>query len=209
MTEGKKAGKNIIVLTPAEYKKVGADMIISYSTFKSPFGTCLVASTDKGVCNILFGANVAADIADLQSRWPLSKIVKKHQPIHAEVEKYFQDLSLAAAKKDAKAKAKGKTKAHNKPSLTILMHLKGTDFQTKVWKVLLTIPSAKTSTYGDIAKKLGDAKLSRAVGGAIGANPIGYIIPCHRVLKSDGGISGFHWGIDKKKAMLAFEAEAK
>ncbi len=193
MIQGKTSGRKITVTNSSEYKKVGADMVIAYSTFKSPFGTCLVASTDKGVCNILFGASIAADIADLQSRWPLSKLMKKHQPIHAEVEAYFKDLAAGS-----------KTRRNAFP-----MHLKGTDFQIRVWKALLTIPGAKTSTYGDIAKKLGDPKLSRAVGGAIGSNPVGYIIPCHRVLKSDGGISGFHWGVEKKKSMLAFEAEAK
>lgn len=175
-------------MTPEEYYAKSTDLVISYSTFRTQFGSCLVASTDKGVCNVLFANTNADAIAELKSRWLLSKIVKKHEPSHAEVERIFENGST-----DTK----------------INVHLKGTDFQIRVWKALLTIPKSSTSTYGEIAKQLGDPKSSRAVGTAIGNNPIGYIIPCHRVLTTTGKIGGYRWGVERKKAMLGFEPSSQ
>jgi AraC family transcriptional regulator of adaptative response/methylated-DNA-[protein]-cysteine methyltransferase len=179
---------SIKMMTPEEYRKVGADMVVSYSVFRTQFGLCLVASTDRGICNVLFADKVTDAIADLKSRWPLSKIVKKHDSMHEEIQRYFEKKSV------------GKK---------IKLHLKGTDFQVKVWKELLSIPSTSSSTYGEIARRLGDPKSSRAVGTAIGNNPIGYVIPCHRVLTSTGKIGGYRWGIERKKKMLGFEAMRK
>ena len=114
------------MVTPEEYRKVGSDMVIAYSTLDTQFGLCLVASTDKGVCNVLFANTNADAIAELKSRWLLSKIVKKHEQSHAEVERIFENGST-----DTK----------------INVHLKGTDFQIRVWKALLTIPDNATFKY--------------------------------------------------------------
>lgn len=163
-------------------------MKILYLTFKSKFGICLIASTDKGICNILFANSAKEALLDLKSRWPNSKITRKSLPEHSTVQKLILNH-----------------KTNNISKIKLDLH--GTDFQKKVWKALLDISTGKTSTYGAIAKKLGDKNLSRAVGTAIGSNPIGYIIPCHRVLKSDGKMSGYRWGIERKVAMLDLEAK--
>lgn len=157
---------------------------IAYSTFKTKFGLCLVASTSQGICNILFADSKKELLADLSSRWANVEFIENKIPAHTAVEKYFKDFKQM-------------------PKLKLHMH--GTDFQIKVWEALLTIQSGKVSTYGDIAEKMGNRKMSRAVGAAIGDNPIGYIVPCHRVLKSTGEISGYRWGVERKRAMLSFE----
>ncbi len=161
-------------------------MNIDYSIFKTQFGLCLVASTKQGICNILFADSKKELLADLKSRWPEATFVEKNETSHKQVEACF----------------KGGTS-----NSKIKLRLQGTDFELKVWEVLLTIPRGKTSTYGEIAKKIGKEKSSRIVGRAIGGNPIGYLIPCHRVLKSNGDIGGYRWGIERKKKMLAFEAQ--
>lgn len=169
--------------------------MISYSAFKTRFGSCLVASTDAGVCNVLFADKAGQAINELQSRWPKAKIVKKIQPIHEKTKEYLEGVFST--------KAPGAVFPKDIP-----LDLRGTDFQKRVWKQLMRIPASRTSTYGEIAKRLGDSKLARAVGGAVGSNPIGFIIPCHRVLASSGKIGGFRWGTERKRKMLEFEFRA-
>ncbi|MBA3550745.1 methylated-DNA--[protein]-cysteine S-methyltransferase [Patescibacteria group bacterium] len=155
---------------------------IHYSFFKTLFGLCLVASTENGICNVLFADTQEDARKDLQSRWKGALLLKKSQPHHKKILLFLK----------------------GNPS-DVTLDVQGTSFQKKVWKLLQSIPKGKTSTYGALAKQLGDTKLSRAVGTAIGNNPIGYIIPCHRVIKSNGELSGFRWGVDRKRAMLSFE----
>lgn len=195
---------DIEAMTPGEYKEKGASLTIYYSMFESRFGSCLVASTDRGICNILFFDTKASVLADLRSRWQKSKLVNKSLPEHKEIEKYFNKINI---------ENEGKSKSHlgkkSKAIPKIKLHLCGTNFQIKVWEALLSIPDGSLSTYGQIASKIGMPKLSRVVGAAVGDNPIGYIIPCHRVLKSTGEISGYRWGIHRKRAMLGYEALRK
>ncbi len=161
---------------------------LHYSFFKSQFGICLVASVESGICNILFADSSRKAIEDLKLRWPKAKLVLKSLPSHVQLKKYLAgDVS---------------------PSV-IELCLQGTDFQIKVWKALTMIPFGKTATYKDIATRIGKPLAYRAVGTAIGNNPIGYFVPCHRILKSDGGIGGFRWGTACKQAMLAYEAAQK
>jgi AraC family transcriptional regulator of adaptative response/methylated-DNA-[protein]-cysteine methyltransferase len=159
--------------------------MIAYSIFNTQFGICLVASTEKGICNILFADTKPELVLDLKSRWKTHELIEKTDPRHIKIKNYFKNPSK---------------------NLNLLFDMKGTLFQKKVWKELQKIPAGKISSYGKIAEKLGDKKLSRVVGTAIGNNPIGYIIPCHRVLTSTGGIGGFRWGIERKKKMLLSEA---
>ena len=161
---------------------------IYYSIFKTRFGWCLVASTEKGICNILFSDGKNKMIKDLKKTWPKVKTIKKSLPAHRQIEIYFKSTALYPKR------------------LKVKLHLHGTDFQFKVWKALLSISTGDVVSYGDVATRLGDKKMSRAVGTAIGNNPIGYIIPCHRVLKSTGEIGGYRWGVKRKKAMLRWEA---
>ncbi len=181
---------SIKTILPDEYRKAGADMVIAYSTFNTRFGVCLVASVEDRVCAILFADKVADAVADLHARWPLSEIMKGNPPVHREVEKYLTGIS-----------------AGNNAGLKIPLYLKGTDFQIRVWKELLRIPYGSTYTYGELAMRLGGRNMSRAVGTAIGNNPIGYMIPCHRVLAATGKMGGYRWGIERKRAMLGFEAD--
>ncbi len=179
---------DVEAMTPGEFQNQGANLTIHYSTFETKFGRCLVASTNRGICNILFADTAEETLADLQSRWPKVHLVHttpKKEPAHIQIQNYFAGIS---------------------PRSKIKLHLHGTNFQIKVWEALLSIPEGEISSYGQIAGKIGDKKLSRAVGAAVGDNPIGYIIPCHRVLKSTGDISGYHWGVSRKRVMLGYEA---
>jgi len=160
------------------------NVVITYTTFSTKFGGCLVASTQHGICNILFFDRISDGLKDLRSRWPQVTLIKNELPLHQAVKKYFIDF-----KKTSKIK----------------LDIHGTEFQKKVWQVLLAVPNGTTTSYGALARQVGDAKAARAVGAAVGANPIGYIIPCHRVLTSMGAIGGFRWGVERKRAMLSYE----
>ncbi len=159
--------------------------IIFYSFFTSKFGLCLAASTEKGICNVIFSNTKKEGVEDLQKRWPQVKLIHKETLLHKKVEKHFKGKKL-----------QGKIK----------FDVRGTEFQKKVWKELSKIKNGEIKTYGEIAKALGDKNLGRAVGGAIGKNPIGYMIPCHRVISSSGKISGYRWGVARKKAILDYES---
>ena len=175
---------DIEAMTPGEYQKGGKDLTIDYSFFESRFGTVLVASTTRGICNILFCETKTNGLADLRSRWPKARLVAKLQNAHTAIKNYFTNL---------------------KPTTKIKFHIKGTNFQIKVWEALLSIPLGTGSTYGKIAAHIGKSKAVRAVGNAVGDNPVCFIIPCHRVLRANGNIGGYYWGVDRKKAMLAYE----
>jgi AraC family transcriptional regulator of adaptative response/methylated-DNA-[protein]-cysteine methyltransferase len=179
---------DIEAMTPGEYQNQGEHLTLNYSLFETRFGLCLVASTPRGICNILFSDSEKALVADLNARWPKAKLISKKVAPHREIESYFKGIT---------------------PKSNIKLHLYGTNFQLKVWEALLSIPEGSIATYGDIAKKIGNKKASRIVGGAIGSNPVGYLIPCHRVLKSTGEISGYRWGVERKRAMLGYEAVRK
>lgn len=176
---------DIEAMTLEEYQDGGANLTIEYSIFESRFGTVLVASTNRGVCNILFCDNTKDGFADLKRRWPNAKILQKIKPGHRAIQKYFTNL---------------------KSTSKIKFHVHGTNFQIKVWEALLSIPIGTNTTYSSIAAQIGKPKAVRAVGSAIGDNPVCYIIPCHRVLRSNGDIGGYYWGIDRKQTMLAYEA---
>lgn len=183
---------DIEAMTPGEYQNGGADLLLQYSIFQTPFGMCLVASTARGICNILFADSAKEALNDLQTRWPKARLLQKDVAAHSTVRTYFSGISR-------RSKVKPKIK----------LHLHGSNFQIKVWEALLSIPAGAVSSYGEIAERIGDRNLSRAVGAAVGDNPIGFIIPCHRVLKSTGAISGYRWGIERKRAMLGYEAIQK
>jgi AraC family transcriptional regulator of adaptative response/methylated-DNA-[protein]-cysteine methyltransferase len=179
---------DIEAMTPGDYQNNGANLIIKYSTFETRFGLCLVASTPRGVCNVLFADSKKEAVTDLKSRFSNAKFIEKQDAPHRAVESYFKGIT---------------------PKTKIKLHLHGTNLQLKVWEALLSIPEGSITTYGQIAQKIGNKKASRIVGGAVGSNPVGYLIPCHRVLKSTGEISGYRWGVERKRVMLGFEALRK
>jgi AraC family transcriptional regulator of adaptative response/methylated-DNA-[protein]-cysteine methyltransferase len=177
---------NIEGMTPGEYKNGGENLHINYSFAESPFGNIIVASTPKGICHIAFYDNESIALANLQRQFPAAsyqQILDKEQQNALYI--FSHDWS----------------KLHQ-----IKLHLKGTDFQLKVWEALLKIPMGQLATYGNIAKQLQNPNASRAVGTAIGDNPVAFLIPCHRVIQSSGALGGYHWGVSRKTAMIGWEA---
>ncbi len=177
---------NIEGMTPAEYKNGGKNLSINYSFADSPFGTILVASTAKGICHLAFADDEQKAYQELVQMFPNASYKQKTDPIQQNALFVF---------------------AHDWSKLPeIKLHLKGTAFQIKVWEALINIPVGQLSTYGKIAKSIDNEKASRAVGTAIGSNPVAFLIPCHRVIRSTGEFGGYHWGSDRKVAMIGWEA---
>ena len=177
---------NIEGMTPAEYKNGGRNLTINYSFAESPFGNLIVASTLKGICYMGFHDDETTAYSEMASRFPNAAFVRKLDMLQQHALFIFQhDWS----------------KLHN-----IKLHLKGTEFQLKVWEALLKIPMGKLSTYGAIAEAIGNSAASRAVGTAIGSNPVAFLIPCHRVIQSTGLFGGYMWGPARKTAIIGWEA---
>jgi AraC family transcriptional regulator of adaptative response/methylated-DNA-[protein]-cysteine methyltransferase len=177
---------NIEGMTPAEYKNGGKDLFIHYSFAESPFGNILVASTPKGICYMAFYEDEAIAFALMQHHFPNATFHRKLDMLQQNALFIFQnDWSKLSQVK---------------------LHLKGTGFQLKVWETLLKIPMGQLSTYGSIAKQIDKPNASRAVGTAIGSNPVAYLIPCHRVIQSSGIIGGYMWGNTRKTAIIGWEA---
>jgi len=172
----------IIPIPKADWKK---EHVISYSFFASPFGEMVVASMPQGVCYVGYAISHEEALRELRNRFPKGVFQPHKNEQHAHVEKLFA----------------GNWKKREK----LLFYLKGTEFQLKVWKALLQIPTGSLSTYSKIATSIDKPKAQRAVGTAIGQNPILYIIPCHRVIAQNGKIGGFYWGIEKKIELLNVE----
>lgn len=173
-------------MTPGEFKNGGADLRINYCFAESPFGKIIVASTHKGVCHMHFEEDEQKALHDLQARFPAALF-------HQITDKFQQD-ALFIFQEDWQQLDQ------------IKLHLAGTPFQLKVWESLLKIPMGGLSTYGNIAQNIGNVKSSRAVGTAIGSNPVAFLIPCHRVIQSSGKVGGYMWGANKKTAIIGWEA---
>ena len=170
-------------MSPGDYAKGGAGLLVRWGWFDSPFGPALVMATDRGICGMGFAEAMgdAAALEDMRRRWPKAEFVAAPEAIRPMVE--------AALRGEATR-----------------LHLLGGPFQIKVWEALLAIPSGHVTTYADIAGAIGHPQAHRAVGTAVGRNPISFLIPCHRALRRDGGLGGYHWGLPRKRAMLAWEA---
>lgn len=177
---------NIESMTPGEYKNGGKALKIHYSFAESPFGDVLVASTDKGICHLAFADDRTCALAGLHAEFPNATLIQMTD--------LFQQQALYIFTQD-----------WNKLS-TIRLHLKGTPFQIKVWEALLKIPPGKLSTYSKLADIIAHPGASRAVGTAVGSNPVAFLIPCHRVIRANGDISGYHWGNVRKSAIIGWEA---
>jgi AraC family transcriptional regulator of adaptative response/methylated-DNA-[protein]-cysteine methyltransferase len=173
-------------MTPAEFKNGGRNLSIQYSFADSPFGKVIVASTSKGICHMAFEEDEDQALWNLQQKFPFAKYQNLFDDLQANALSIFQ-TDWTQLKQ-------------------IKLHLKGTEFQLKVWESLLKIPFAGVSTYGKIANQIGQPTASRAVGTAIGSNPVAFLIPCHRVIQSTGHLGGYMWGKTRKTAMLGWEA---
>jgi AraC family transcriptional regulator of adaptative response/methylated-DNA-[protein]-cysteine methyltransferase len=198
-------------MSPGEYKSCGDGLIIRYGFHPSPFGLALVMATERGLCGLAF-ADVSAGndegtskngvsasksdcpfigrgaaLADMANRWPRARFV--------EDEAATAPLAMRIFRSDMW-----------QPGQPLRVFLIGTDFEVRVWETLLRIPLGKATTYSTIAGHIGKPKASRAVGAAVGRNPISFVVPCHRVLGKSGALTGYHWGVTRKQAMLGWEA---
>ncbi|MEZ5042722.1 MAG: methylated-DNA--[protein]-cysteine S-methyltransferase [Saprospiraceae bacterium] len=179
---------NIEGMTPGEFKNGGKSLSINYSFAESPFGHILIASTHKGICYMSFVEAEKAAFSELQSHFPNAQF---RQMVDLIQQNAFYIFTKDWDKLDQ-----------------IKLHLKGTDFQLKVWEALLKIPKGNLSTYGRIAQTIQKPKASRAVGTAIGSNPVAYLIPCHRVIRANGDFGQYMWGATRKTAIIGWEAAA-
>lgn len=175
-------------VTPGEYKKAGAGLSIGYGVHNTPFGPAFIAITPRGICKFSFLQGEALDVhlADLCKKWPYA-VVHEEQQATLEV----LDGMFGGAKK---------------PDRPISLHVTGTNFQVSVWKALLQIPPAAVVSYSQVANAIGSPNAARAVGTAIGSNPVAFLIPCHRVIQQGGKLGGYYWGETRKHAMHAWES---
>jgi AraC family transcriptional regulator of adaptative response/methylated-DNA-[protein]-cysteine methyltransferase len=176
---------NIEGMTPAEYKNGGQQLNIHYSFAESPFGNLIISSTPKGICYMAFEDDEVRALDDLKEKFPNATYLRKLDLLQQNALFIFQNDWTQLSK--------------------IKLHLKGTNFQLKVWESLLKIPMGKLSTYAAIATHVGNPSASRAVGTAIGSNPVAFLIPCHRVIQSSGQIGGYMWGPVRKTAIIGWE----
>jgi len=172
-------------MTPAEYKNGGKALQINYGFFNTVFGRVIIATTTKGVCYIAFIEDDELAFSQLYMQFPKATFIEKYDDL--------QEKSLKIFQSDVQNLDEVK------------LHLKGTEFQLKVWESLLKIPMGQLTTYGAIAHHIGNDQASRAVGTAIGRNPVAFLIPCHRVIQSSGHFGGYMWGAERKTAIIGWE----
>lgn len=178
-------------VTPGQYKRYGAGLTIRYGVHPSPFGDCLLGVTDRGLCSLEFLSGRTEDSirAELARRWPGADLIDSPQHTEPYLEKLFPEPG-------------------GQPRGPFTLYVKGTNFQLRVWQALLRIPPGALTSYRAIARYLDNPGASRAVGQAVGGNPVSYLIPCHRVISSTTGLGGYRWGLPRKQAILAWEASA-
>ena len=176
-------------MTPGHFKNRGAALTIRHGWHISPFGLALVMVTDKGLAGLAFcdpGEETAA-FADMADRWPNATYVEDLSATQPYAARIFEPSRWRS----------------DEPLRVVLI---GTDFQVRVWEALLRIPMGCASTYSDLAARIGSPAASRAVGAAVGANPVSFVVPCHRALGKSGALTGYHWGLTRKRAILGWEA---
>ena len=176
-------------MSPGEWKSGGAGLTVSYGFHPSPFGTALVMATERGLAGLAFAdpGEERSALTDMNGRWPQATLLEDTARTAPLARRIF-DAKLWRA---------------DHPLRVVLI---GTDFEVRVWETLLKIPMGRAATYSDIAKSIRAPKAARAVGAAVGKNPLSFVVPCHRVLGKSGDITGYHWGLTRKRAMLGWEA---
>jgi AraC family transcriptional regulator of adaptative response/methylated-DNA-[protein]-cysteine methyltransferase len=176
-------------MSPGEWKGGGAGMTLRYGFHPSPFGTAIVIASGRGLAGLAFAdhGHEHAALADQCHRWPNATYVEDHAGTAEIAQRIFDP----------------KMWRQDQPLRVVLI---GTDFEVRVWETLLKIPMGRATSYSDIAKSLQNPKASRAVGAAVGRNPVSFVVPCHRVIGKSGALTGYHWGVTRKQAMLGWEA---
>ncbi len=174
-------------LTPGDYRR--DDLVLRYGFHPSPFGEAVVVTTARGMAGLGFvdDGDRAAALADMMRRWPRAQFVADDEGT-------------------AQAAARAFDPAQWRPDTPLRIVMIGTDFEVRVWETLLSVPMGCATTYSDIAVRLGKPKAARAVGAAVGRNPISFVVPCHRVLGRSGALTGYHWGLARKQAIIGWEA---
>jgi AraC family transcriptional regulator of adaptative response/methylated-DNA-[protein]-cysteine methyltransferase len=178
-------------MTPGDIKRRGEGLEIAYGFHESPFGEALLLATDRGVAGLAFinedkGHGRAEALADMVARWPMATITEAPARTARHIRRIFDPVQWRA----------------EQPVRLILI---GTDFEVRVWETLMKIPMGRAVSYADIARHLGQPTASRAVGSAVGRNPLSFVVPCHRVLRGDGSLGGYHWGLTRKRALIGWE----
>jgi AraC family transcriptional regulator of adaptative response/methylated-DNA-[protein]-cysteine methyltransferase len=178
-------------MSPGEWKEKGRGLSIRYGFHNSPFGRALLMATERGLCGVAFSDDSkggdAFALKDMTERWPEAVYSRDDEALQPYAERIFNPERWMSSE----------------PLRVVLI---GTDFQIRVWEQLLEIPVGKLCTYSDIAGKIGAPKASRAVGAAVGRNPVSFVVPCHRAVGKSGALTGYHWGLTRKRAMLGWEA---
>jgi len=178
---------SVYAATPGEIKQGGEGLTIRYGRHASPFGDCLLAATDRGICGLAFLDGPGdRELERIREQWPRASFIEKPRETAR--------LASAVFHRGGKATA------------PLALHLSGTNFQLRVWEALLRIPAGAVASYEQVAASVCSTKAARAVGAAVAANPVAFLIPCHRVIKKMGAFGGYHWGTTRKKALLAWEA---
>ena len=178
-------------VTPGDLKTGGAGLVIQYGLYPTPFGEAMIAATARGLCFLAFvrGSNRGEPLRDLKRRWSAARIERDDDSLAPFARRAFPE----SVKKGG----------------PLSVHVRGTNFQLRVWNALLQLAPGETTTYSAVAQAIGEPDAQRAVGTAIGSNPISWLIPCHRVLRGDGGLGGYAWGPERKRAMLVWEGLQK
>jgi AraC family transcriptional regulator of adaptative response/methylated-DNA-[protein]-cysteine methyltransferase len=178
-------------MSPGIYKAHGRGLNIQYGFHDCPFGRALILITNEGLAGLAFAdyGKEQSALEDMKSRWPEATYVENQQATAAYAKRIFESERW-------------------KPDQPLKIVFIGSDFEIRVWETILRIPFGKASTYSDIACHIGKPKAARAVGSAVGKNPISFVVPCHRVLEKSGGLGGYHWGLTRKRAILGWEAGA-
>jgi len=175
-------------MSPGEWKSGGEGLEIRYGFHPSPFGTALVMMTPRGLCGLAFSdpGKEAAALKDMRTRWKNASYVEDSAATADVAARIFQSDRW-------------------QPDTPLRVVLIGTDFEVRVWQTLLKVPLGRAATYSDVARKIGKDNAARAVGAAVGKNPISFVVPCHRIVGTNGALTGYHWGLTRKRAMLGWE----
>lgn len=180
-------------MTPGQYqrqrKKVGEPLLIRHGVYPSPFGDVWLAVTERGICGMNFITEKDADvqIRQMLMQWPQADVLRDDKSLSRYVKRIFNNDNAGSQE-------------------PLQLCVQGTNFQVQVWKALLRIPEGQVCSYGQLAAAIGKPAATRAVASAVARNPVGYLIPCHRVIRNTGALGGYHWGTERKQAMLAWEA---
>lgn len=176
-------------MTPGDYKARGEGIVMHWAVHRSPFGSAVVIATDRGLAGLAFAdaGEEQAALADMKARWPKATFVEDVYVTAPYARRIFDQSTW-------------------RPDQPLRIVMIGSDFEIRVWETLLKLPIDKATTYSDIAAHIGKPRAARAVGAAVGKNPLSFVVPCHRVLGKGGGLCGYHWGLTRKRAILGWEA---